>query len=342
GHTDAVLWDLSREHPALLNPGDKVKYVAVRESLPLNPTSQHPHLPPFQRGWQAKPDGGLSPAPQQTPAGTAYLEIITPGWLALIEDGGRPGMLGLGVSVSGAADQSALRAANLALGNPPTTAAIETLGGLELLAHGTVTVAVAPPAAPVQVMQLSDGDTLQVPTPTTGVRSYVAVAGGIAVLPVLGNCSTDLLSGIGPAPLRAGDVLLLANPQQKPPNLPTPAPAPPTAETLIRITLGPRDDWLTATALASLTEQIWEVSNESNRVGLRLIGEPLQRAITRELPSEGTQPGAIQVPPNGLPVVFLRDHPVTGGYPVVAVVAEEDLDILAQTRPAENLRFVVA
>jgi biotin-dependent carboxylase-like uncharacterized protein len=245
-----------------------------------------------------------------------------------------------------------MRAANLALGNEPEAAVIETLGGLELAAHGATAVAVVSPGRAAEVTVLADGGILRVPPPTQGMRTYLAVPGGIAVPPVLGSRSADLLAGLGPAPLRAGDILpvgalsplstadcgLCASTDSCEPQRLTRVVSG-TEILTIHITPGPRDDWLTPQAYVSLGTQNWEVSGESNRIGLRLLGAPLQRAIVAELPSEGTQPGAIQIPPSGLPVVFLRDHPVTGGYPVVAVVAAADLDALAQARPGSLLRF---
>ncbi len=111
----------------------------------------------------------------------------------------------------------------------------------------------------------------------------------------------------------------------------------------LRITAGPRQDWFTPESQAALTAQDWSVTAESNRIGVRLAvtdGQPLERARTDELPSEGVVAGSLQVPPSGLPVLFLADHPVTGGYPVVAVVVPEDLPIAAQLPPGTTIRFV--
>ncbi|MDR0435870.1 MAG: carboxyltransferase domain-containing protein [Propionibacteriaceae bacterium] len=362
GRTAAALWDLGRERPALINPGDRVRYVAVRELVSARAICE----PALESVSEPLPDSAVKtgvPAVSRLPGGSPALRVIEPGWLSLIEDAGRPGLLGSGVSVSGAADHGAMHAANLALGNEPGAAVIETLGGLELAAHATIAVAVVRPGAAAEVTALAAGDILRVPLPTQGMRTYLAIPGGIDVPPVLGSRSTDLLAGLGPAPLKAGDVLFagaLAPPVSLPlsPNIDSGASASVcdagnnagteegaagatfgVGARTIRITPGPRDDWLTAEAYASLGTQTWEVSGESNRIGLRLLGEPLRRAVVRELPSEGTQPGAIQLPPSGLPVVFLREHPVTGGYPVVAVVVAADLDVLAQARPGSLLRF---
>jgi hypothetical protein len=114
------------------------------------------------------------------------------------------------------------------------------------------------------------------------------------------------------------------------------------AGTAVRVRLGPRADWVTTDSVERLLSSAWTVSDRSNRVGLRLDGAPLDRAVPgEELPSEGTVAGAVQVPADGLPVIFLADHPVTGGYPVVAVVRDVDLDVLAQVRPGERIRLVL-
>ncbi len=159
--------------------------------------------------------------------------------------------------------------------------------------------------------------------------------------PVLGSRSADLLAGLGPEPLAAGAVLPLG-----PGPLPlatgcdaVPWPGVP-GELVLRVRLGPRDGWFTERALRVFTTGAYRVSSASNRIGLRTEGPPLERAVTAELPSEGMVRGAVQVPPDGRPVVFLADHPTTGGYPVVAVVREADLAAAAQAAPGSTVRFV--
>jgi biotin-dependent carboxylase-like uncharacterized protein len=185
------------------------------------------------------------------------------------------------------------------------------------------------------------GAVLDVGGVTAGVRSYVAVAGGIAVEPVLGSRSTDLLSGLGPAPVRTGDVLPLGAPVPQP-ALPdsAPWPAPPTELTL-PLRLGPRADWFTPGALRTLTSATFRVSQHSNRIGLRTEGPALERLSDGELPSEGMVLGAVQVPPDGRPVVFLHDHPTTGGYPVIGVVTEAALAAAAQAAAGTPIRFTL-
>ena len=276
------------------------------------------------------------------------LEVLDPGRYALVEDLGRPGYAHLGVAPSGALDTGSLRLANRLVGNPATAAGIEALlGGIEVRLTASATVAVTGPAVPVSVdgrsfgshvpVPVRAGQTLAVGTPSAGLRCYLAVSGGIAVEEVLGSRSRDVLSGIGPEPLAAGAVLPLGEPAGIPAGADVVVPAPAPAELVVPVTLGPRDDWLDDPARG--LSAWWTVTAESNRVGLRLDGTPLRRAIDGELPSEGVVTGAIQVPPNGLPVVFLADHPTTGGYPVAAVVRPAALSALAQARPGVRVRF---
>ncbi|GAA2215579.1 hypothetical protein GCM10009850_110470 [Nonomuraea monospora] len=181
------------------------------------------------------------------------------------------------------------------------------------------------------------GGELRLGAPRWGLRTYVAVRGGIAVEPVLGSRSTDSLSGLGPEPLRAGTLLPVGRPEGvisvdlAPPPGPRPA--------VVRVLPGPRDDWFVPEAMAELCARPYQVTPDSNRVGVRLRGPRLERAKDGELPSEGMVTGAVQVPPSGQPIVFLADHPPTGGYPVIGVVPEADLPVIAQLRPGEEVRF---
>ncbi|MFJ9781838.1 biotin-dependent carboxyltransferase family protein [Amycolatopsis sp. NPDC101161] len=279
------------------------------------------------------------------------LEVLDPGRYALVEDLGRPGYAHLGVAPSGALDTASLRLANRLVGNPSTAAGIEALlGGLEVRLTASATVAVTGPAVPVSVdgrpfgshvpVPVRAGQTLAVGTPSAGLRCYLAVSGGIAVEEVLGSRSRDILSGIGPEPLAAGDVLPLGDAAGIPAGADVVVPAPAPGELVVPVALGPRDDWLDDPARG--LSAWWTVTAESNRVGLRLDGTPLRRAVDGELPSEGVVTGAIQVPPSGLPVVFLADHPTTGGYPVAAVVRPAALSALAQARPGTRVRFRVS
>ncbi|WP_030946675.1 biotin-dependent carboxyltransferase family protein [Streptomyces sp. NRRL S-646] len=279
------------------------------------------------------------------------LVVVRAGALTTVQDRGRPGHAHLGVPHSGALDGHAAALVNRLIGNPPEAAVLETtVNGCAVRPRSTLTIAVGGAPCPVAVdgrpvawgapVRVPAGALLDIGTVSCGVRSYVGVSGGIAVDPVLGSRSTDLLSGLGPAPLADGTVLPLGAPQHVHARVDVaPQPAPPT-ELVLRVTLGPRDDWFTREALHTFTSRTYRVSPASNRIGLRTEGPTLERALPGELPSEGMVLGAVQVPPDGGPVVFLADHPTTGGYPVIAVVHPPDLPAVAQAAPGTPVRFV--
>jgi biotin-dependent carboxylase-like uncharacterized protein len=270
------------------------------------------------------------------------IEIVAPGPLATVQDLGRAGWAGLGVPRSGAFDRAAARLANRLVGNEAHAAVIEvTLGGLRVRALDATTVALAGTPCPGAdfgvAFTLPAGATLQLGPPVSGLRSYLAVRGGVGADQVLGSRSTDLLSGLGPPRLRAGDRLPAGPSPTRPPS----GAAAPVgySHRPLRFTAGPRVDWFAAEALDLLTGTAWTVRPESDRVGVRFDGPSLRRVRDGELPSEPTLPGALQVPSDGRPILFGPDAPVTGGYPVIAVVAEADLDVAAQLRPGDTVRF---
>ncbi|GIL30632.1 5-oxoprolinase subunit C family protein [Actinocatenispora comari] len=360
--------------------------------------------------------------------------VLKPGLLTTVQDRGRPGLAYLGVPRSGAADLPALELANRLVGNDPAAAGLEfTVTGAVLRAEESLLVAVTGAPAPVRVagVEVPHGAAVRVPagaefavgTARTGLRSYLAVAGGVAVPPVLGSRATDTLSGLGPAPLRKGDTIPIGTPARTDLGAATgPAPADVTrtdvtpdagpaeagpadagpavpgggvagradagrdtdradagrdtdradadrdtdradphragagrdmgragagrddaesggAAVVLRVHPGPRVDWFTPAAVRTLLSAEYRVSPTSNRVGMRLTGPALARAVATELPSEGVVLGAVQVPAGGEPLVFLADHPTTGGYPVIAVVDPADVPRAAQARPGTPVRF---
>lgn len=272
----------------------------------------------------------------------SVIEILDPGPFATVQDAGRPGYAALGVPSSGAFDRGALRLANRLVGNGPDAAALEiTLGGLTVRFYAAATVALTGATCPGldwgTAVSVLPGTVLRLGRPEHGLRSYLAVRGGLAVPLELGSRSTDTLSGIGPAPLRAGDVLPIG--AERPGTVTGAAAHPMAHRRRIRVVLGPRDDWFAAEARELLATAEWTVRPESNRVGVRLDGPPLPRSRSGELPSEPTLPGALQVPADGRPILFGPDAPVTGGYPVIAVVRAADLDAAAQLRPGDAVRF---
>jgi len=342
GITDAPMWDLSRETPALLQPGDAVRFVDV--------TGQP----------RTELEAAAAPAqPTVSKSGCAF-EIRAAGLQALLEDGGRHGQAKQGVSASGAMDRRSLQAANRLVGNASDAACIEVAyGGFQLACRGDAVVAVTGAEGPVtltradgaqwplpryQPVALAEGDVLALGEPTAGIRSYIAVRGGFDIAPVLGSLSSDTLARVGPAAIAVGDVLpvravsagaLVGEPEAPPTDLPTVR-----EEVVLDIVLGPRTDWFTPDAVELLCGQAWTVTPQSNRVGIRLAGEEaLARANHAELPSEGTARGSIQVPASGQPVLFLADHPLTGGYPVIASVATHHLDRAGQIPVNARVRF---
>lgn len=278
------------------------------------------------------------------------LRVLSVGGLVTVQDAGRPGFAHLGVPRAGWLDEPAAQLSNRLVGNDVSCAVLEvTLGLLEVRASTAVWVAVT--GAPCRVLvdghDVAFGAAVRVPAegvlrievPRAGVRTYLAVAGGIEVEPVLGSRSTDTLAWVGPPAVAVGQVLGVGAVASGPQPLDTPRPPAPGA---MRLLPGPRADWFDPGPLDALAGATWRAGAASNRVGLRLEGPALRRAtayVGRELASEGMVLGAVQVPPDGQPVVFLADHPVTGGYPVAAVVHPDDLWMCAQVRPGESVRF---
>ncbi|MGD7789398.1 biotin-dependent carboxyltransferase family protein [Propionibacteriaceae bacterium Y1700] len=280
------------------------------------------------------------------------LTVLDPGPQSLIEDLGRPGHAAIGVSPSGAADRAAVRLANRLVGNLEQAAVIESLlGGLEIRIDGSRPVWVAVTGATTSIdvngrgegshcsLVLHPGDVLRIGAPRRGLRTYLGVRGGIEVDPVLGSAATDLLSGLGPTALQAGQELRLGATSRDLPDTDFVPVRPPAG--VLGLRLGPRDDWFTDEALLRLGQVGWIITPQSNRVATRLEGPELTRRRTGELPSEAMIRGAVQVPPSGQPLIFGADHPVTGGYPVIGVVDPDGCDQLAQLRPGEVIRFAV-
>lgn len=275
------------------------------------------------------------------------IEIVRAGPLTTVQDQGRPGWAHLGVPRSGALDGPALRLANRLVGNPETAAGLEiTAAGCAVRPRAAGTVAVTGAYASVTVagrpadygvpVCVPAGALVEIGRAEYGVRSYLAVAGGIAVEPELGSRAADTLSGLGPPPLRDGDLLPTGPPG--PPSTVDFLPwRPPPPALRLRLRPGPREDWFTPAAVEALLGTPYTISPVSNRVGARLSGAALPRARAGELPSEGVVLGAVQVPASGQPLIFLADHPTTGGYPVIGVV--DDVTPLAQAVPGTTVTF---
>jgi biotin-dependent carboxylase-like uncharacterized protein len=272
---------------------------------------------------------------------TRLLEVLRSGPLTTVQDLGRFGHRAIGVGPSGAADRGAGARANALAGNPPDAAVLEaTFGGLSVRVTEAMRCAITGAVCPGAIMdtkfELAAGEILTLDGARAGVRTYIAFGGGVDVPPVLGSRSTDTLSGLGPEPLAAGGT-----------PAPSPRPAPPSPPPLpdgavdLPLTPGPRDDWLAEEIWAALAEMSWEVSPNSNRVAVRLRGAAMPIRVA-SLPPEPLVRGAVQVPPDGHPILFLADHPVTGGYPVMGVLTPAACDLLAQCRPGTGVRLLSA
>lgn len=357
GHTDAVMWDLDREQPALLVPGAAVRFARVRAAIAAAVSPENRDDLACRRSVDAR-RADNTPDALRFPAGPT-VEIMRSSLQMLVQDAGRRGHADIGVSSSGAADRTAMRDANHVVGNDRDAAVLESVGGAVLRFHGAGVAVVTGAVGELTVMDaagqvreilhgapfaVADGDELELGFPARGLRYVIGIRGGVVVASVLGSRASDTLSALGPAPLATGDILAIGPAPRRavePEAMVRELPAPGDVVDL-RITLGPRDDWFTASALQTLTDQEWLVTSQADRVGIRLQGEvPLERAVAGELPSEGAVTGAIQVPSDGQPVLFLPDHPLTGGYPIIGALTDPSLDLAAQLPPGARVRFRV-
>lgn len=280
----------------------------------------------------------------------ARLEVLHPGALTTVQDLGRPGLAHLGIPCSGAADRESLRLANRLVGNPEDAACLETtLVGprLRLLDQCTVALTGAlveatadgRPLAMNAPTKLPAGTVLELGSASVGLRTYVAFRGGIVCEQWFGSSSADLLTGLGPPPLAAGQELQVGEEAPEYPNVAVaPVPAP-EATARLELVRGPRSDCFSPAAFEALLSLEFRVSTDSNRIGVRLEGPPLERVGGHDLRSEGIAHGSLQVPPSGQPILLMPDHPTTGGYPVIAVVRSSHLAAAGQLRPGQPVRF---
>ncbi len=286
------------------------------------------------------------------------LEILSPGPLTTVQDLGRYGFGRYGVPPSGALDSFSLRVANLLVGNPETEAGIEiTLMGLKVRFLTELVVALC--GADLQP-HLNDqpfemwrshivrkGDTLFLKAPRTGCRAYLAVGGGISLLPVLASKATNLSSKFGGydgRALRKGDILFTAGPEQLPRKagkILTPQGRPSyTGNWGLRVILGPQDQDFPEGSKRLFLDSSFAVSTQSDRIGIRLSGPALHRKkeLGDSIISEGIVPGAIQIPGDSQPIILLVET-VTGGYRKIATVISADLPLLGQVKPGDRVRF---
>lgn len=346
GQTDCPIWDSHRHPPALLQPCAEVQFVDEKQ---IGALISVPATKPVASGSLL----------QVTGSGKPLLHVVTPGLQTSWQDAGRAGCAAMGITESGAMDKAAWRAANRLVGNPVSTPCLEmTWGGFRAVAQRDLVLALTGAPCPITLVadqlaynvtfatpfSVAAGDEIIIGAPANGVRSYLAIRGGCQIERFLASAAWDSLAKVGPAPLCAGDSLLATSPVKLLAVQPVDAPAellPAKGATIILdIIPGPRTDWFTEQALLVLTSQRWLVTPQSNRIGLRLQGtQPLEREQLQELPSEGTCCGAIQVAASGQPVLFLRDHPLTGGYPVIAAVVDYHLDLAGQIPPDAWIHF---
>ena len=328
GTTPQRLFDERREPPTVLLPGDSVRFRVV---------SAH----------EAAPDedevAGLT-----DPSAHPALEVLEVAGAAWIEDEGRRCAGIWGVPRSGAADPWAYGLANLLVGNHAGTPALEIpLGGIKLraltslhLGSAGVGLNISLDGRPVDAghcFPIASGQIVEVSASDVSCYGYLSVAGGIHVRRWLRSASHDRLSGFGPPPLAAGQTLLALQPSAPPKDHLLPDRAVPVP---VRVVAGPHSEHFSDEERSLLTEAEFRISGASSRVGVRLDGALFAQREERTLEeSEPLALGAIQVPPGGEPIVMLADHPVTGGYPVIATVILADLDRIAQPRPGSVVRF---
>ncbi|MBB3944442.1 KipI family sensor histidine kinase inhibitor [Rhizobium skierniewicense] len=344
GTTPLKMWDIDRDPGALFQPGYRVRF------FDMDKADRNIDIP------------AAKPAVAKPVANTeaAHFDVLAAPMPAVFQDLGRFGQTGQGVSASGALDRSALNTANRIVGNPANTACLEiTLGGFSFKSTSRAVIGVAGAsciitvksdaysveANPYMPISLEAGDVVTFGNPAKGMRCYLAVRGGFEVAPVLGSTSTDTLAVVGPDTVTAGSILNLKKNKNGLSSVSideVPAFDLPQVGDVVTldVVMGPRTDWFTQRGIETLTSQLWQVTPQSSRVGIRLAGEtPLERKDSAELPSEGTATGAIQIPHSGQPVLFLADHPLTGGYPVIGAVAEYHLDLAGQIPINAKIQF---
>jgi KipI family sensor histidine kinase inhibitor len=349
GRTPTSMFDAALPRPAAFGPGDVVRFVAIDGA----------------RAWAA--DDPAAPTPATVGTGPRCVTVIQPGFFTTVQDGGRWGYQSIGVTVSGALDPDACAGANRLVGNDAADAVLEvTIAGPELRAETDVVVAVAGadlgatidgvPLAVGQVRRCRSGSVIRFGRRRMGARAYLAFDGGLAAPPVLGSRATHVpsaLGGLAGRQLIAGDRLAIGASRAGASAASGPAAVggvqpgaarsgvgpPPGGGVRVRVLPGPQEDWFPESSLETLLRSRFTVSAQSNRMAYRLNGPPLARLGEREMISDATFVGAIQVPPSGQPILLLADRPTTGGYPQIAVVAGADLPLAAQLAPGDWIEF---
>jgi KipI family sensor histidine kinase inhibitor len=319
GRTGKPLFDLNDARPALLQAGDRVRFVPV-DRVDIS-------------GTRVEQAGGLT---------SRWIEVIHPGALTIVQDLGRPGYESSGVSPGGAADRHSLRRANLLVGNHEGAAALEIcLSGPVLQFHADALVAFVDGSGKPQ--RVAAGEVVDFSNLKCGVRAYLAVAGGFQVAEVMGSAATDLRAGFGGyrgRVLHAGDCLNFGV-----------AKAVPAggdwhvgrtgrdSQIELRYLAGVQEDWFSLEARQRFRSAIYLITPKSDRMGARLSGEMLELAGPREMVSQPVACGSVQVPPDGQPIVLLAERQTIGGYPQIGHVISADLPKLARAWPGTLVKF---
>jgi antagonist of KipI len=281
--------------------------------------------------------------------------VESPGLLTTVQDLGREGFGPLGISPSGAADPVSLRLGNRLVANPETAAALEMtlVGGTFRFPEGAILALTGAAfettldGRPVKLwtsVEVPPGQTLRVGPTRDGARCYLCVQGAILAKSFLGSASTHLLSGLGGwegRALRKGDILPIGDRASKfqKKSIAVSALNRLCRRTILRATAGPQSDWFSESAQQLFYESTYRVKEESNRVGIRLEGPPIPQSADREMITEGVSLGAIQIPPDGAPIILFVEQQTTGGYPKIANIIAADLHRAGQLRPRDETRF---
>lgn len=338
GHTSVQLFDPEKPPYALLRAGDRVRFRAAGSA------GRHAGGAPLE-------DGPGKRAPL-TAGGHRWAEVERPGFLSLLQDEGRRSVAAMGVPRAGPADPQSFTLANRLVGNADGATSLEiTVSGPALRFAGPAHVAVVASAADSAevtvdglpcpdgaVIPVGPGQVVEIGRVRVGLRAYLAVAGGFDTPRTVGSRSSDVLVGLGPGPLTAGDRLGLGRPTRPHGVLTHPGSRDTPTAPVIRVVAGPHP--MGGAAWEHLTTRPWTVAVDSNRVGVRLTGrDPLPVDGSPSIPSTGMVTGAIQVPPDGHPIVLMPDHATVGGYPVIGCVISADLAALGQLSPGDTVRF---
>jgi|GEM_PF-4053 len=330
GRTSLKLFDPDSEKPFLFEAGDELRFVPVVEE--------------GKSSLSAGPLNNEASGCVRTPSPERFVSIIESGMYATVQDAGRPGWLRYGLPPGGAMDRGAFEAANVLLGNDPNAAVFECTGTIPVLEFSEPTKVAVVYADRFQTMDAPAGEPVRFQPLESGFRAYIAFECGIDVPVVMGSRSTYVpgqFGGFEGRVLRAGDVIALGGGAGGTPAFPSFAPPSSSRSCpVVRVVPGPEANWFDCGGLNTFLTESFAVSAKSDRTGIRLGGTPLSFCHDEQMVSSGIAMGTIQVPPSGLPIIMMADHPTTGGYPRIGNVVEDDLSILAQLKPGDEVRFV--